>query len=83
MQPVNDNHIQSQIFPPRQRTYEKRESASNGVRIPLRKNKDILPEDVVTLSSDRSSALSLKKDPSSPVTTAESKALRDAFSVYA
>ena len=83
MQPINDNRIQSQIFPPRQRTYGNRESESNGVKTSLRKNKDVLPEDIVTLSSDRSSALSLKKEPSSPVTTAESNALRNVFSVYA
>ena len=83
MQPVSDNRIQSQIFPPRQRTNGDRESAPSGVKTSLRKNKDILPEDVVTLSSDRSAALSLKKEPSSPVTTAESNALRNVFSVYA
>lgn len=83
MQPVNDNRIQQLIIPQQQRSHENRGASPNVVQTPLRKNTDILPEDVVTLSSNRSSALSVKKEPSSPVTTAESKALRDVFSVYA
>ena len=83
MQPVNGYRVQQQITPPQQRSYGSSEIVSSAVRTPQHTNTTILPEDVVTLSNDRSSALSLKKEPSSPVTTAESKALREVFSVYA
>jgi hypothetical protein len=83
MQPVNDSLIQHQIISAQPKTAGKRDSAVHEVKAPLRMSAAILPEDIVTLSKDRSSALSLKKEPSAPVTLAESKALREVFSVYA
>ncbi|NTV49609.1 MAG: hypothetical protein HGB32_12970 [Geobacteraceae bacterium] len=83
MQPVHGNSIQHQVIPARHRTPDSSETASGSVNTPLRKNTVSLPDDVVTLSTDRISTLSLKKEPSAPVTPAESKALRDSFSVYA
>ena len=83
MQPVNSNSIQHQVIHARQRTPENSETIPGSVKNPLRNSTVSLPDDVVTLSTDRISTLSLKKDPSAPVTPAESKALRDSFSVYA
>jgi hypothetical protein len=83
MQPINDNRVQQQIIPPRLNNSRYKESTSQSVKIPLRRNTPMLPEDVVNLSKDRSSLLSLKKAPSAPVSAAESTALRNSFSVYA
>jgi hypothetical protein len=83
MQPVHSNSIQHQVIPVRQRTPDNSETTSGSANISLRNNTISLPDDVVTLSTDRISTLSLKKEPSAPVTVAESKALRDSFSVYA
>lgn len=83
MQPINDNRVQQQIIPPRMNNLRVKESASQSVKTPLRRNTPILPEDIVTLSKDRSSLLSLKKAPSAPVSFEESTALRNIFSVYA
>lgn len=84
MQPVNDKSIhQPQIIPTLGRTFGNKVSTSNPAKIPLRVDKFQLPEEVVTLSKERFSNLSYKKEPSAPVTLAESRALRDIFSVYA
>ena len=83
MQPVNDKLTQLQIIPFPQKTPGNRNSAVSADKKPLRMHVSILPVDVVTLSEERSSVLSLKKEPSAPVTYAESQALRDSFSVYA
>jgi hypothetical protein len=83
MQPIIDSRIQQQTIPTHQRTHGRGESTSNAVKTPLRVSTGILPEDMVTLTKDRLSTLSQKKEPSAPVTSAENKALRDNFSVYA
>ncbi len=83
MQAVNESSHQHQVIPAQQRAAGNMKTTSNTVKTQLRRNTVTLPDDLVTLSKDRSSTLSLKKEPSAPVTTAESKALRDSFSVYA
>jgi hypothetical protein len=83
MQLINDNRVQQQIIPPRMNNSGHKESGSQSVKISLRGNTSMLPEDVVNLSKDRSALLALKKTPSAPVSAAESTALRDSFSVYA
>ena len=83
MQPLSDNHIRQQIIPDQQRRPLQRETISSAVKTPLRADKTTLMEDVVTLTKERSSSLSVKKAPSAPVSPAEYKALRDSFSVYA
>ena len=83
MQPINERTIQQQVIPTRQRTSGQRETTSNSVKTSLRGKVLNLPEDIITLSKDHSAALSLKKAPSTPVIPAESKALRESFSVYA
>lgn len=83
MQPINDNRVQQQIIPPRRENSGHKNSTSQSVKIPLRGNSSMLPEDVVNLSKDRSALLALKKAPSAPVSAAESTALRDSFSVCA
>jgi hypothetical protein len=82
MQPVSGNHLQPQIIPSQQRKSGPGEASS---KIPPMGKNLYLPEDVVNFSRDRSAALdlSLKKEPSIPVSNAEKKALRDSFSVYA
>ncbi|HXE95679.1 MAG TPA: hypothetical protein VN642_04705 [Dongiaceae bacterium] len=83
MQPVNDSSFQHRVIPAQQKISVNREPSPNSVK--THPHRDTLPEDIVTLSTDRSRLLdpSAKKDPSVPVTPAESKALRDIFSVYA
>ena len=83
MQPVNDKLTQHQIIPLQLKTPGNRNSAVSADKKPLRVHTYILPEDIVTLSEERSSVFLLKKEPSTPVTYAESQALRDSFSVYA
>jgi hypothetical protein len=83
MQPVNGKTTQHQTIPLQMKMPGNRTSAESADKKPLRMNTYILPVDVVTLSEERSSVLSLKKEPSTPVTYAESQALRDSFSVYA
>jgi uncharacterized Zn finger protein len=83
MRAVNESNPLHQTIAARQIPTGQMEMASNSDKIPLHRNTVIQPEDVVTLSKDRSSIMSLKKEPSAPVTSAESKALRDSFSVYA
>jgi len=83
MLPVSANHIPNPVIPAPQRNAGQRTAASYPVKTPLRRNPDILPEDVVTLTKDRSANLSLKKEPSAPVNASESRALRDSFSTYA
>jgi hypothetical protein len=83
MQPVSSNHIQNNVIPTPKMTSGQREATSYPVKTPLRRNPGILPEDVVTLTKDRSANLSVKKEPSAPVNASESKALRDGFSTYA
>lgn len=83
MQAINDNRVQQQIIAPHLNNPRYKEPASQSVRTTLRRNTPMLPEDVVNLSKDRSSLLSLKKAPSAPVSVAESTALRNSFSVYA
>jgi len=83
MQPINDNRVQQLIIPPRLNNSRYKESASQSIKTPLPWNTNMLPEDVVNLSNDRSALLSLKKTPSTPVSFEESTALRNVFSVYA
>lgn len=83
MQPVSNNTIQHQVISTPKRPSGQSDSTLNSGKIPLRKNSITLPEDIVTLSQERSSTLSQKKDPSKPVTAEESMALRESFSVYA
>jgi len=83
MQPVNENRIQTQVIPNRPRVSGQSETMSNSGRTPLRRNTGSLPEDLVTLSKERSASLSIKKAPSAPVNPSESRALRDSFSTYA
>jgi hypothetical protein len=83
MRAVNESNPLHQTITARQIPSGQREMTSNSEKTPLRRNTAIQTEDVVTLSKDRSSIISSKKEPSAPVTPAESKALRDSFSVYA
>lgn len=85
MQPVNDNRLQHQILPARQRISGQRETSPQPAKTPSAKAPSAFPEDVVNLSTDRAAILSpsVKKPPSIPVTTLEKKALRESFSVYA
>ena len=85
MQPVNDNRLQYQAIPAQPKISVHRETSHYSFEAPSRRNTPLLPEDVVHLSTDRSSLLdpAVKKEPSVPVSSAESKALRDSFSVYA
>lgn len=80
MRPVSEGVNQQLIIPPQQRT----ETSAIPVKTAPDKNAYRLPEDVVTLSKDRSSLLasSADKKPSVPVTQAEKRALRESFSVY-
>ncbi len=85
MQPVNDNRLQHQILPARQKIPGQRETAPQPAKTPPVRAASAFPEDVVNLSTDRDAILSpsVKKPPSIPVTTMEKKALRESFSVYA
>lgn len=84
MQPVNDSRLQLQTMPVRQRSSEHKEAAEPGVTT-RRGDTFVLPEDVVNLSSDRTTIpdSSVNKKPSVSVSAVERKALRDSFSVYA
>jgi len=84
MQPVNSSRVQHQAIPAQQRISGYRETSPYSVEKSGRGDSFILPEDVVNLSTDRSSIpdSSVSKKPSVPVTTAEKNALRDSFSVY-
>lgn len=83
MSAVNEINPLHQSITARQIPSGQWEMTSNSDKTPLQRNTAIQPEDVVTLSKDRSFLMSSKKEPSAPVTPAESKALRDSFSVYA
>ena len=85
MQPVNDNLLQQQIIPAQQKTFGQKGIAQESVKTPSRIATSGFPEDVVNLSTDRSSIQDapVKKKPSIPVSLAERKALKDSFSVYA
>lgn len=84
MQPVNDNRLQHQILPAKQRISGQRETSPQPANAHPVKTTSAFPEDVVNLSTDRAASLnpSVKKPPSIPVTTMEKKALRESFSVY-
>lgn len=85
MQPVNENILQKQSVPVQQRTFVREETPAKLSRAAHDRNRYGLPEDFVTLSTARLSSLeaSAEKKPSEPVTPAETKALRNSFSVYA
>jgi len=85
MQLVNSSTLQQQVISPQPRMPDNRERSLYPAKTPLRGNEFIFLEDVVTLSTDRSSIpdSSVSKRPSTPVTQAEKMALQDTFSVYA
>lgn len=85
MQPVNESILQKQSIPVPQRTFGREESSAKQSRAAHDRNRYGLPEDFVTLSTARLSALasSAEKKPSVPVTATETKVLRNSFSVYA
>jgi hypothetical protein len=85
MQSANVIRLQLQITPAHQETPGFKGTSTRPVGSSPRRTEFILPEDVVNLSKDRSSITDapIKKKPSVPVTLAESKALRESFSVYA
>lgn len=85
MSPVADNSLQMQSIQAQQQMSRIPESTAHSVKTSSRRDTFVLPEDIVTLSAERSSNLasSVNKKPSLPVTPTEMKALRDSFSVYA
>jgi hypothetical protein len=85
MQPVNDTHLQHQAFTDHQKISGNGETSTSPSKSVRSGNMLHLNEDVVTLSTDRSSILEtpVNKKPSVQVTSPERKALRDSFSVYA
>jgi len=84
MQPINQNRSQQHVIPVEKRISGYGEPNSYTVITPARRDKFILPDDVVSLSTGSPPILnsSVNKKPSLPVTQAEKKALRDSFSVY-
>ena len=85
MQPVNDNRLQQQVVPAQQRVSGHRETSPSIAKTPPGRGASVFPEDVVNLSTDRSSIQDtpVTKKPSVAVTINERKALQDSFSVYA
>ena len=85
MQPVNDSRLQHQVMPAQQRISGQRETSPHSVKTTPRGDTFSLPEDVVNLSTGRSSILdsSVNKKPSVSVSQVERKALQNSFSVYA
>lgn len=85
MQPINDRRLQNQVTVVPQKISRHNEASPNQTKTAPHRNLSALPEDIVTLSTDQSSiaASAVIKKPSIPVSTAEKKALRDSFSVYA
>lgn len=83
MRPVSNNHIQNIVTHTPQKTSGQSSAMPHPVKPPLRSSPGILPEDVVTLTKERSANLSLNKGPSAAVSAPESRALRDSFSTYA
>ena len=85
MQPVNDSRLQHQVMPAQQRISGQSETSPHPVKTTQRGDTFSLPEDVVNLSTDRSSILdsSVNKKPSISVSPVERKALQDSFSEYA
>jgi hypothetical protein len=83
MQPVSDSSFQQRVIPAQQNVSANRDPSTYAAKVQPRR--DTLPEDVVSLSTDRFRLLdpAVKKSPSVPVTPAESKAIRESFSVYA
>jgi hypothetical protein len=85
MQPVINTQLQHQVTPPQQRIPGLRDALTSPAKMSTSRNTFALPEDVVSLSTDRSSILDnpVNRKPSVPVTSFEKKALRESFSVYA
>lgn len=85
MQAVNSTTLQQQAHSVQERVSWQREPAPAPSKTAKRTETFSLPEDVVTLSSQRSSSTNAPtgKKPSEPVNSAETKALRESFSVYA
>lgn len=85
MQPVNVNQLQKNVIPAQQRISGQRDPSPNSVKTSPGRDAFVLPDDVVSLSSDRSSIADflVNKKPSVPVSPVERKALQDSFSVYA
>ena len=83
MQPVSDNRLQPQIIPAQPKTPDHRDASTYPTTTSPNRNTFALPEDVVNLSTDRSSILEspVNKKPSVPVSAGERKALQDNFSV--
>lgn len=84
MQPVNQNQPQHQVIPSQQRMPVYGEPSLRPAVTARSGDKFILPEDVVSLSSRLSLTPDspVSKKPSLPVTPAETKALRESFSLY-
>jgi hypothetical protein len=85
MQPVNDSRLQHQVIPDQQRISGQGETSPPPAKTTKRGGSLYLPEDVVNLSTDRSSILDspVNKKPSVSVSPDERRALQDSFSVYA
>ena len=72
---------ESRLVSARQDISVRRDTSPDSGIVHSRRDALIFPEDVVNLSTELDHFY--KKAPSVPVTSAESKALRDSFSVYA
>ena len=85
MQPVINNHNDHKVTPAQQNISRNSAALPLPVKATSNSNRLNLPEDFVSLSSDRSHTpdYPLKKTPSIPVSSIERNALRDSFSVYA